>query len=195
MRFQYHLITDRKQQRQPFHEIAQLAEEANVHYFQLRGKDLPAAELLGIARHIRPFLIETKLIVNGSLEAALAAGADGVHLQKGNLPISEVRRNFPSLIIGYSAHSREELQQAEEDGASYVFASPVFPPISKVSDLEPIGLDQLQRWIKGRKIPVIGLGGLNASNLTELAKTGVSGAAGISLFLKNGYFDSRGMVV
>jgi thiamine-phosphate diphosphorylase len=193
--FQFHLITDRKQQRQPFHEIAQLAEEARVDYFQLREKDVQPAELLKIARHIRPFLIRTKLIINGSLDVALAAQADGIHLQKENLPVSEVRKKYPSLIIGYSAHSAEEIRQAELDGATYVFASPVFAPISKVSYLSPIGCEELTNWIADCKTSVIALGGITSSNLKDVAKTGAGGVAGISLFLKNGYFDSKGMVM
>jgi len=193
--FQFHLVTDRKQQRQPFHEIAQLAEEAGIDYFQLREKDLQPSELLKIARHIRPFLVRTKLIINGSFDVALAAEADGVHLQKENLPLSEVRKKYPPFIIGYSAHSLEEIQQAEGDGATYVFASPVFTPISKVSSLSPIGCEQLRNWIADCKTPVIALGGITSSRLKEVEQAGANGAAGISLFLKNGYFDSKGMVM
>jgi len=195
LHFQFHLLTDRKEQRQPFHEIAELAEKSGVDYFQLREKKLQPIELLKIARHIRPFLIRTKLIINGSLDVALAAEADGVHLQKENLPVSEVRRRFPSLMIGYSAHSAEEIRQAERDGASYIFASPVFTPISKPSYLSPIGCEELSKWTADCKAPVVALGGITPSNLKEVMQAGASGAAGISLFLKNGYFDSKGMVI
>jgi thiamine-phosphate pyrophosphorylase len=193
--FEYHLITDRRLQRQPFHEIAQLADEAGIDYFQLREKDLQPAELLKIARHIRPFLVRTKFIINASLDVALAAEADGVHLQKENLPVREIRKRYPALIIGYSAHSLDELKHAEIDGANYIFVSPLFSPISKHSALPAIGCDELCKWIIDRNATVIALGGISVSNLPEVAKAGAKGAAGISLFIKNGYFDRRGMVI
>ena len=194
-KFLYCLITDRRQYRQPLHEVAELAEEAGVDYFQLREKDLQPSELLQIARHLRPFLSRTRLIVNGHLDVAIAAGADGVHLQKENLPVSAVRKKFPGLLIGYSAHSREELWTAEQSGASYVFLSPVFPPRSKDSAVPPLGCKTVASWIDGVKIPVLGLGGIHRSNMEDLRKTGCSGAAGISLFIVDGQFSSNGMVV
>jgi len=195
MKFRYCLITDRKVYRQPLHEVAGLAEEAGVDYFQLREKDLHSADLLEIARHLRPLLVRTRFIINGHLDVALASGADGVHLQRENIPVSVVRRNYPALIIGYSAHSSEELEMSEESGADYAFVSPIFQTRSKTSLLPPLGIDQLARWTAGRKIPVFGLGGVTGLNLEDLQRSGCAGAAGISLFVRNGKFGSNGMVI
>src|SRR5262245_32696475 len=124
--FKYSLISNHESYRDPLHEVAQAAENAGVDYFQLRDKKAGKRELLSLARHVRPFLDRTKLIVNGHLDVALASGADGVHLQRDNIPVATVRALYPELIIGYSAHSREEMLNAQASGASYVFISPVF---------------------------------------------------------------------
>jgi len=193
--FSYCLITDRRISRQPLESIARSAEQAGVDYFQLREKDLSIPDLLKMARRIRAELSGTKFVINGELGVAMAVGADGVHLQCGNLPVASVRRCVPDLLIGYSAHSEEEIRQAEQDGADYVFCSPVFPPRSKRSDREPVGCEKLARWIRGVQIPVFGLGGVESSNLVGLQRAGCRGAAGISLFLNRGCFDSKRMVI
>jgi thiamine-phosphate pyrophosphorylase len=189
------LITDHAQYRQPLHEVAERAEEAGVHLFQLREKHLEPAELLPIARHVRSLLWHTKLIVNGHVDVAIAVNADGVHLQKDNVPVAAVRKRFPELMIGYSAHTREELIAAEEAGADYAFLSPVFKGGSKASTLAPLGLDRFVEWSRDRKVPVYALGGITPEVLPDLAVAGIAGIAGISFFINNGYFDAKGMVI
>lgn len=195
-KFQYHLITNHSSCREILHEVAGDANRSGIDFFHLREKSLSSRELLLLARHIRPFLTRTRLIINGRLEVALAADADGVHLQEGSVPVAAVRRNYPRLIIGYSAHSREEMLEAEKNGASYVYLSPVFSPISKESSaLQPIGPATVRKWRRGVKIPVIGLGGITPENVGDLKTAGCAGVAGISLFLDGCRFTARGMVL
>ena len=193
--FQYCLITHHDCYRQTLHEVAELAEEAGVDYFQLREKDLEPGELLQLARHLRAMLSRTKFIVNGHLDVAIAADADGVHLQKDNVPISAVRKRFPHLLIGYSAHSAEELKAAEDAGADYAFLSPVFAGGSKTSPLPPLGIARFMEWTCERKIPVFALGGITHEAVPQLAASGCAGIAGISFFVEKGYFDPKGMVI
>jgi thiamine-phosphate pyrophosphorylase len=192
-KFQFCLITDHEAYTQPFHEVAQHAEETGVDYFLLRQKGMGPRELLDVARHLRPMFTKTRFIVHGQLDVALATEADGIHLQKGNIPVKSVRSKYPNFLIGYSAHSPEELEMAEQEGASYVFISPVFPLRSKESDFMPIGLKTLSEWIKKRKIPIFALGGITRENIQSLKEIGCIGVAGISLFVKNGYFTDEAL--
>src|SRR5262245_49669266 len=124
--FAYYLITDRNLYRCSLEEVAEHAEEAGISYFQLREKDLLSSDLLDLAKKVRLRLIQTNFIVNGRVDVALAAGADGVHLQAGNVPIHAVRKAAPHLMIGYSAHSHQDMKSAEAEGADYLLLSPVF---------------------------------------------------------------------
>jgi thiamine-phosphate pyrophosphorylase len=193
--FQYSLISDRKLYRRPLEEVAREAENAGVSYFQLREKDLTPAELLQVAKKIRSVLKSTKFIINGQTDVALSCGADGVHLQVNNLPVDSVRSAFPNLLIGYSAHSPEEMKSAEAMGADYLFISPIFPTQSKSHLLPPIGIARLKTWASSSGIPVFALGGVTPGKLDELRDSGCAGAASISLFLEHGEFSSRGMVI
>ena len=193
--FQYCLITDRVLYDQPLREVAMEAEKAGVDYFLLREKDLSPRELLSLAQDLRPLLHRTRMMIHARLDVALACKADGVHLQKDNIPVAAVRSKYRNLTIGYSAHSFEEMKMVEEEGADYVFISPIFQPLSKQSNLPPHGLATLTGWTTRMSIPVFALGGVSHQNVSELEKAGCSGAAGISLFVQKRMFTSSGMVI
>src|SRR5262249_11118636 len=181
--FSYHWISDRKLAQRSPASLAAEAEERGITYFQLREKDLSQRELLLAAHSVRKVLKRTRMIVNGNLAIALLAGADGVHLQSDGVPVAAVREQFPEWIIGYSAHSREELMAAGKDGADYVFVSPVFQPRSKPATLPALGIERLSQWVADSPVPVIALGGITRENLEQIKASGSSGAAAISLFL------------
>jgi thiamine-phosphate pyrophosphorylase len=192
--FAYYLITERNLYRNSLEQVAARAEGAGVHYFQLREKDLRSRQILDLARKVRRFLVQTKFIVNGRIDVALAAGADGVHLQAGNIPVHAARKAAPRLLIGFSAHSRQDMKNAEAEGADYLLLSPVFLPLSKAANLHPIGIRNLIEWSSDIRIPVFALGGVSVHNLTLLQEAGCSGAAGISMFVKDGEFSRDQMV-
>jgi thiamine-phosphate pyrophosphorylase len=191
------MISDRKLLKVPITEVAAEADHASVDYFQLREKDLGPRDLLHLAQEIRRHLRRTLFIINGSLDVALASKSDGVHLQKDNIPVAAVRSVHPTMVIGYSAHTFEEMKEAEAAGADYVFISPVFQPLSKsVRDVSPPhDVSSVSRWAGGVKIPVYALGGITSTRLQQLKDSGCRGVAGISLFLKDGRFTSAGMVL
>ena len=90
----------------------------------------------------------------------------------------DVRRLLgPGRLLGYSAHEPEEAGSALEEGADYVTLSPIFHSHSKPG-LDPRGA----RWLAGgvSGLPpnrVVALGGINASNIGEIRKTGAQGVA------------------
>lgn len=142
--------------------------------------ELPEEELLSLVRQIRTITRDagTLLIVNRHLELARTALADGVHLGAEGPTLREARRELgPSAILGYSAHSPREALRALEEGAHYVMFSPVFDTPSKRGILKPVGLAALTQLARDAPGPVIALGGIDGSNLAEVAATGAAGIA------------------
>lgn len=115
---------------------------------QLREKDLPARELLSLARRLLRVTRQRRcpLLVNDRVDVALAAGADGVHLPEGGLPIAAVRRlgGRNRILIGVSVHGADAAGAAAQDGADLVVCGPVWDtPSKRAVGLEPLGEDEL----------------------------------------------------
>jgi thiamine-phosphate pyrophosphorylase len=162
------------------HAIVDRALEVLADYVHVRNKEIEPRELLALTRwyvgrgH--------RVIVNTQADIAMAAGAAGVHLPSGSFAPSRLRLVVPpGFLVGVSCHSREELEQAEEEGADYAYLSPVFRPLSKAYDLTPLGLDGFSRMISGLRMPVIALGGITPERIDECLRAGAAGAAGITL--------------
>jgi thiamine-phosphate pyrophosphorylase len=156
---------------------------AGVTGLQLREKDLDDRALYGLTRVARSvFPPPGLLLVNGRLDVALAAGADGVHLPADGVPVAALRQRFgPRPLLGRSTHRIEEVEAALMAGADYVTFGPVYPIPGKAAYGEPPGLAGLAR-AAALGIPVYALGGITLERLGEVAAAGAAGAAGIRLF-------------
>ncbi len=156
---------------------------AGVDGVQLREKDLDDRSLHGLARLARSALPpDTRLLVNGRVDIALAAGADGAHLPADGPPLAALRRRFgPGVLLGLSTHHVEEVEQALHDGADYVTFGPVWPTPGKARFGPPRGPGELA-LAATMGIPVYALGGVTLDRFGEAAAAGAAGIAGIRLF-------------
>jgi thiamine-phosphate pyrophosphorylase len=157
--------------------------EAGVDAAMLREKDLDDRALFALTRLARAALPPSvRLLVNGRIDVALAAGADGVHLPSDGLPVRALRHRFGSAPrIGRSTHLLSEVEAALAEGADYVTYGPVYPTPGKEAFGPPTGLDKLAR-AAAVGIPVYALGGVTLGRFDEVAAAGAAGAAGIRLF-------------
>ena len=117
------------------------------------------------------------LIINDRVDVALAVGAAGVHVGQDDLPCSVVRNLVGAdFIIGVSAHNPAEALRAIADGADYLGCGAVFGTATKPG-VAKLGLANLQAIRSVATIPMVGIGGVNASNYAEVLATGANGAA------------------
>ena len=181
-------ITDRTQARRPLPDIVEAAFEAGFAGVMLREKDLPGGPLFELAEAL--FVVcrsyDRSLIVNDRLDVALALPDAGAHVGSRGMKVPDARRLLgPNRVLGYSAHEVSEALTALGDGADYVTLSPIFSSASK-PDLKPRGLALLQEaqtvLPSGR---VIGLGGIEASNIGGVRRSGALGAAVMGALMRS----------
>jgi thiamine-phosphate pyrophosphorylase len=155
--------------------------EAGVRWLQLRDKQAGAGELLALARRLerRVEAAEGVLVVNDRPDVAVLAGARAVHLGQDDLPAPEVRRLWPSLLVGVSTHDVAQAQRAQAAGVDYVAVGSVFPTTSKAG-FELVGLETLRRVRAAVRAPLLAIGGITLSRIPAVVAAGADGVAVIS---------------
>lgn len=163
-------------------EIARLALEGGAAVIQWRDKRREKGEQLAPARAIRALCAQhgAAFIVNDHVDLALAAGADGIHLGQRDLPVEAVRPLVPpGFLIGVSTNNAEEARQAESAGASYVAAGSIFVTGSKETTraASPQRLREVRAAVS---VPLVAIGGIDASNIDQVLAAGADAVAVIS---------------
>lgn len=182
------LVTDRNISKYPLLETIKEAVDNSVDMIQLREKDMPIKEYFELARQIKIICekYSALFIINSRIDIALAVEADGIHLGWQSLPIHIARHLLgKEIIIGISAHSKNEAVSAQEKGADYITLGPVFPTASKKGLIEPLGCNIFTEIIKNIQLPVFAIGGIKENNANEIIKAGANGIAVISAILQS----------
>jgi thiamine-phosphate pyrophosphorylase len=154
-------------------ETAQKAVEGGATVVQLRLKGASSDEIVERGTPFRT--LGVCFVVNDDVRAAIALGADGVHLGQHD-PGAELAK-AAGLLLGRSVTTPAQALEAEDEGATYVGAGPVWESPSK-ADAEPaIGLDGLRAITDSVSIPVVAIGGIDASNARACIDAGADGVA------------------
>jgi thiamine-phosphate pyrophosphorylase len=154
-------------------ETARRAAEGGATVIQLRLKGATRDEVVARGAGFRE--LGPMFVVNDDVQAAVALGADGVHLGQDD-PGSE-EALAAGLMLGRSASNVEEAQTAEAEGAAYIGAGPVWATPSKPDADPAIGLDGLRAVCEAVSIPVVAIGGIDESNARACIEAGAAGIA------------------
>jgi thiamine-phosphate pyrophosphorylase len=154
-------------------ETARAAVEGGATVVQLRLKGAPTEVVVERGRPFRE--LGATFVVNDDVDAALELEADGVHL--GRTDAGAERAVAAGLVLGLSASSVRQAAVAEFQGASYVGAGPVWSTPSKEDADPPIGLDGLGLICAAVSIPVVAIGGIDATNARACVEAGAAGVA------------------
>lgn len=161
-------------------EVAIAAIEGGANAVQLRAPEHSDDQLLPLARELAERCAERGVlfIVNDRVDLAIACGAAGVHLGQGD-PWQDARiRLGPEMILGVSVEDAEQASAAEAAGADYlgvtVFATGTKP------EAVPLGLEGVRAISDATRLPVVGIGGIDASNARTVLEAGAAGVAVVS---------------
>lgn len=193
----YAIVDPAVEEECPVEDFIRLIIEGGATCIQVRCKHASEVEtveltlrVLGVARPAG-----VPVIINDSLETALALWAEGVHLGAEDMPVAEARKRIAEglseiaggttaaavrdFVIGASARTLEDARRAEEAGADYIGLGPVFRTASKpdVDPIDPALIKVLKREIS---LPIVAIGGINEENAHVPMSHGADGIAVIS---------------
>lgn len=156
--------------------------DAGADCLQLRTSSLPDAQLFALAEQFARICraAGTISIINNRTDIAVAAGADGVHLGRSDLPILRARRlQLQPLIFGTSTHNLDELSAAFNENPDYISVGPAFASTTK-PQLQPAGLDYIRKAAElAREAGVlpVAIGGISPDNVAQVIDTGIQTVA------------------
>lgn len=150
--------------------------KGGVSIIQLREKTLSTREFYELALKVKKLTKTYKIpmIINDRLDIALALDADGVHLGQEDLDVSIARKLLgKEKIIGLSLKKLEQLDFIK--GANYLGCGAIKPTPTK--DSEVLSLEILRQIIVLSNLPVVAIGGIDESVVSELRGINLSGIA------------------
>lgn len=164
-------------------EVVRQAICGGARIIQLREKEGSGRQLVQMGLALRRITRDAGayFIVNDRVDVAQMVDADGVHLGQSDVPAELARKILgPEKIVGVSVETCEQARDAERAGANYVGVGPIFATTTKPDADKPYGVDLIS-LIKGcTSLPVVAIGGINASNVDLVAKKGADGIAVVS---------------
>ena len=169
-----------------FLKRTEMALSGGVTLLQLREKEKTTREYLHIAEKVHniAFKYNIPLIIDDRIDIAQAIDAEGVHLGQSDMPIDIARKILgEDKIIGATAKTVSQAQQAYMEGADYLGVGAIFPTTTKVKTVLT-SVQTLAQICKAVPIPVNAIGGLNKDNIDVLCNIPISGICVVSAIMR-----------
>lgn len=165
-----------------FYEETEKILAAHVTFLQLREKNAEHAQIVEMASKIKPIAQKYRVpfVIDDDIYAAKEADVDGVHIGQSDMDYESARKILgPDKIIGVTAKTVEQAQNAERMGADYIGTGAVFHTETK-KDAVGMPREMLTVIAHSVSIPVVAIGGIDYDNCDYLSGTGVDGIAVVS---------------
>ncbi|WP_044410783.1 thiamine phosphate synthase [Thiomicrospira microaerophila] len=147
---------------------------------QYRDKTSPFEQQVALAKQLKNLCHNNQawLIINDSIELALACQADGLHLGKDDTSLMQARKALgEQAIIGISCYNDlERAQQMQALGANYVAFGRFYPSLTK-PNAPQAELNTLCQAKQTLDIPIVAIGGISQHNGAALIQAGADSLA------------------
>lgn len=122
------------------------------------------------------------LFINDHWQAAIDAGAYGIHVGQEDLDALEGAQlnaiRASGLRLGVSTHGYAEMVRAHAVQPSYIALGAVFPTTLKKMETAPQGVARLQAYVRlMQQYPLVAIGGIAAEQFPAILATGVGSVA------------------
>ena len=177
-------VVDRAYKLRPLYEVG-------ITTAQLRTKDAFCGkeledEVIEAIKISEEF--NARFFLNDFWELGIKHKVYGIHLGQEDIQEADVEAILKAGIrLGISTHTPKEIDIALGFEPSYLAIGPIYEPISKKLTYDPVGIEDLTRWAKNVKYPIVAIGGITIENILSVAEIkAASGIAMISDVLENG---------
>jgi thiamine-phosphate pyrophosphorylase len=119
------------------------------------------------------------LFINDHWQAAILAGAYGVHLGQEDMDVADMAAiRAADLRLGLSSHGYAEMLRADRLSPSYLAMGAVFPTTLKRMATAPQGTGRLHAYARlMRDYPLVAIGGIDGSKIAQVKSSGVGSVA------------------
>ncbi|KEF52137.1 uncharacterized protein A1O9_11763 [Exophiala aquamarina CBS 119918] len=161
-------------------DIVQVVEQAikgGVTLVQYRDKHADTGVMIETAARLHTVTKKHNipLLINDRLDVCQAIGAEGAHIGQDDISYLEARRILgPNAIIGVTASSIQEADNAIREGADYLGIGTTFATPTKQDTKSIIGTKGLQEILGAtmtgteHPIPCVAIGSINATNVQRV---------------------------
>lgn len=161
--------------------------DGGVRIIQLRakGKELSSVKAWAVPMQAVCRERGAIFVLNDYPQMAAEIGADAVHVGQDAGSLAEIRKLVgPTMLVGRSTHSLQQVQQAKQEGADYIGFGPLFPTGTKPGR-PSIGLaDIVAAQHVAQDMPMFCIGGINADTLPQVLKAGARRVVIVSWLLR-----------
>lgn len=164
-------------------ETARAAVAGGASVVQLRDKHADTPLMIETGRALKAALSGTGalLIVNDDVEAAVAIGADGLHIGQEDMDAPTARARIgDDMILGLSVETEALAAGVDPAIVDYAGIGPVFATSTKADHKEPTGFAGLARLVRICPVPAVAIGGLKAAHVGDVFAAGADGLAVVS---------------
>lgn len=179
-----YLVTDRRlTAARGLMETVAAAVQGGVTLVQLRDPLAHGRELVEQARALKALLAPRgiPLIINDRVDVAVAADADGVHLGQDDMTPRDARAVLgPHRILGLSVGNPAEYAGSDLAEVDYLGVGPVRATGTKADAGAAIGPAGIAAVRALTRVPLVGIGAVDAAIAPDVIRAGADGVAVIS---------------
>jgi thiamine-phosphate pyrophosphorylase len=164
-------------------ETARAAVAGGVTMVQLRDKHSGTAAMIETGRALMAMLAGSGalLVVNDDVDAAMAIGADGLHIGQDDINPQWARAMIGAdMILGLSVETEALAAAIDPALVNYAGVGPVFSTPTKPDHKQPIGYEGLAKLVALAPVPSVAIGGLKAEHVSNVLTSGARGIAVVS---------------
>lgn len=179
--YQFYLVTDRGNiKNNNLTDVVMTAVRSGVTCIQLREKNCSTLEYIELARELKQKLqsCSIPLFINDRVDVALAANVDGIHLGNNDMSYVDACRILPKDIkIALTITNLTDIDKFNHYQLAYLGVSSLFQSKTK-SDIEHFwSEDDIFKLKQKSRHLLIGIGGIELSNINQVLTYGLDGIA------------------